>query len=293
MKSFGVRFVGMISLVLFLAFSIVAKSETTKLNKDKIKPEELIAKHLDSIGSAEARVGLKSIMAIGASKAIFKGRGKGLTQGIVVLASQGVRNMIGMKFKNPDYQYETMGYDGKNLTIGFSKPGTRSTLGGFLRVNKKTFKRGLMGGVLSTSWELYNYDKKRGKLKYSGTKKSENGTLIKFDYNPKGGSDLSVTLFFDSTTYRHMKTEYRRVITSKLGTNVDNSASQSETRYKMTEQFGDFRVENGLTLPHDYNLYLEILTGNGSIAYDWTMDLRNFIFNQNHDVSQFRVDAVN
>ena len=287
MKNIGFRILGIFSILSVFFIGAIAKTPA-----EKIKPEELVAKHLQSLGSAETLKSHKSFMTVGTSKAVFKGRGKGLAEGLVVLASQGEKNMIGMKFNNPDYQFETMGYDGSNFSVGFAKPGTRSPLGGFLRVNQKTFRNGLMGGVLTTSWELLNYDKKRGKLKYSGTKKVNGIKLLKFNYSPKKGSDLEVNLFFDPTTYRHVRTEYRRVITSKLGTGVDNSAQQSETRYRLVEKFGDFKPENGLTLPHSYGLYLEILTGSGSIAYDWTMNLKQFAFNQQYDVTQFRVGSI-
>ncbi len=290
MKNIGIRVFGIVSILSLFIFGVFAKPPA--INKDKMKAEELITKHLESIGSAEARKGLQSIMAIGTSNAVFKGRGTGIASGRVVLTSQAEKNMIGMRFNNADYQFERMGYDGKSFTVGYRTPGVRSLLGSFLLVNKKTFKRGLMGGILSTSWELYNYDRKRGKLKYSGKKKIGKIKLIWFGYSSKGGSDLRVSMFFDPVTFRHVRTEYKRVITSKLGTGVDNSAQQSESRYKMVEEFGDFRTKNGLTLPHKYNLYLEILTGNGSTSYNWKMTLQNFIFNQNYAQSDFRVDGA-
>ena len=265
----------------------------------KIKPAELIEKHLQSIGSAETRSAVRSIMAVGTSSATFKGRGTGVTEGIVVIASQGNRNMIGMKFNNPDYQFEKMGYDGRNFSVGFAKPGVRSVLGGFLRVNEKTFKKGILGGALSTSWELLNYDEKIGKLRYRGKSKGrDKRPLYKFDYNLRKGSDLEVTLFFDAETFRHVKTEYSRVFSSGLGriagnnqsaARVDNSAQQSETRHKLTETFGDFKPVNGLTLPHAYDIYLEIQTGNGNTKDHFTMKLQQFVFNQNFEDDQFRM----
>ena len=209
--------------------------------------------------------------------------------------------MIGMKFNNPDYQFEKMGYDGSNLTVGYAKPGVRSVLGGFLRVNEKTFKRGIIGGVLSTSWELLDYREEVGRLKYAGKAKKGDSKLYKFDYNLRKGSDLSVTLFFDAETFRHVKTVYRRVFTSGLGRSgaisqsasarVDNSARQSETRHKMIEEFGGFRQEQGLMLPHTYSIYLEIQTGNGNTKDQFSVDLQKFYFNQPIEDNQFRVDA--
>ena len=300
MKNIKIRLLGICIILSIFAISLFANP--TSLKKQKIKPKELIAKHLQSIGSEERRKSIKSIMAVGTSKAIFRGRGTGMSEGIVVLASQSEKNMIGMKFNNVDYQFEKMGYDGDVFSVGYAKTGKHSVLGGFLKLNQKTFKNGLLGGALTTSWELLNYNEKKGKLKYAGIKKVDSKKLYKFAYNMKKGSDLNVALFFDTETFRHVRTEYSRVITSSLGratgtgrgvatSRVDNSAQQSEKRQRLVEEFGDFRAENGLTLPHSYEMYLELQTGNGTIRDRWTMNLQRFYFNQNIDAKEFRVDG--
>ncbi len=291
MKNHVVRF-GVLTSMLALALTAFAGS------KQKIKPKELIEKHRQSIGSPQALAEVKSIMAAGTSSAIFKGRGKGLTEGIAVIASQGNRNMMGMKFNNPEHQFEKMGFDGTNLSVGFTSPGKRSVLGGFLRVNEKTFKRGLLGGALTTSWELLNYDEKVGKLKYRGKTKVDKRPAYKFGYNLRKGSDLNITFFFDAETFRHVKTEYTRVFSSGIGrvrgnnqsaARVDNSAQQSETRHKMTEKFDDFKPIGKLTLPHTYEIFLEIQTGNGATKDHFTMKLEQFRFNQEFKDGDFRV----
>jgi hypothetical protein len=301
MNNIGFRpFLVILVLAAFM-LSVSAKPNSWERTKEKIEVEELLEKHLQSIGTVEVRNSIKSIMAVGRSKAVFSGRGAGVTEGIVVVASQGDRNLIGMKFNNPDYMYEKMAYDGEKFSVGFAKAGVRSVLGGFLRVNQKTFKKGIMGSVLSTSWELLNYDEKEGKLKSKGTAKDKDGKkLYKFEYNIRKGSDLDVMMFFDAETFRHVKTEYKRIKTSGLGrstgnsrgvavSRVDNSAQQSEARYKMVEEFSDFRDEGGLTIPHTYDLYLEIQTGNGNTKDRWEMKLESFIYNQNYEIGQFQM----
>lgn len=257
----------------------------------KLTAEEILAKHLESVGTAEKRASLKSIMAIGKSKATFRGRGSGLSEGIVVVASEGDKNLVAMKFNNPDYPFEKMGYDGSDFTVGFVRPGTRSVLGDFLRLNENTFKYGILGGTLSTSWELYNFDEKNGKLKASGMEKIDGKTLYEVKYNPKKGSELNVTFFFDAENFHHVRTEYRRVIAARQGATIDSSAGQSETRYKLVEEFDNFKAENNLMLPHTYKLYLEILTGNGTTSYNWIMELENFTFNQEIDDKEFKMDT--
>lgn len=271
-------------------FAVSAAARTHYVPGPDIEPEDLVSQHISSIGTEEARKAVASMTIAGTSKAVFKGRGTGETSGIVVLASQGDQNLIGMKFNNPDYPHEKMGYDGDEFTVGFVRPGVRSILGDFLRINEKSFEIGILGGALSTAWELLDYDEKTGKLKCSDAKKMEDREVYKCRYSPKKGSDLKIDLFFEAGTFRHIKTEYSRVISARQGTSVDNSARQNETRYKMVEDFSDFREEGGLTLPHTYVIYLEILSGNGSTIYQWDMDLQQFQFNNEIDPKEFKVD---
>ena len=168
---------------------------------------------------------------------------------------------------------------------------------------KIQFKHGILGGTLSTSWELLNFDDKKAKLKYSGLEKVEGEKLHKVKYEPKKGSELNITLYFDPETFQHVRTEYKRTIAADLGRNiggtnssssasrVDNSAGQSETRYVLSEDFSDFNKEDKLTLPHTYKLYLEIITGNGTATREWTMNLQNFTFNQTIDPKEFKVNT--
>lgn len=267
---------------LFSSFSVAAQ---------KVTPEEIITKHLDSIGSAEARKAMKSVTIIGTTKATFRGRGSGVAEGLAVLASEGGKYLVAMKFNNSEYPFEKMGYDGNDFSVGFVKPGVRSVLGDFLRTNENVFKRGVMSGVLSTYWVLYDFDEKEAKLKYAGTKKVDGKKLHQLDYNPRKGSDLNISLFFDSDTFRHVRTEYKRTIAARMGATVDSSAGQSETRYTLVEDFSDFKEENKLTLPHTYKLYMEILTGNGTTSYEWLMNLQQFNFNQEIDDKDFKVDS--
>jgi outer membrane lipoprotein-sorting protein len=262
-----------------------------KNGDEKLTAEAVLAKHLDSIGTAEARTAAQSVSIIGTSRATFFGRGGGVADGISVLASKPGKYMVAMKFNTPDYPFEKLGYDGSEFSVGFVRPGVRSNLGSFLRTNEGTFKNGLMSGALSTSWALLNFDPKTARIKYAGLKKVDGLRLHALEYDPKKGSDLDITLFFDSETFRHVRTEYRRVIAARQGANIDASAGQSETRYLFVETFADFAEENKLTLPHTYKLRLEILTGNGTTAYEWSMNLQKFAFNQAIDDKDFNVDA--
>jgi len=288
MKKFEIRFFKLSFFVFVLVFSMFTELSAAG---DKITPAELITKHLESIGSPEARAAMKSITIIGTSKVTFFGSGGGFAEGIAVVASESDKYLVAMKFNNPKYPFEKLGYDGDGFSAGFIRPGILSALGNFLRTNQTTFKRGLLSGALSTSWELLNFDEKDAKLKYAGTKKIDNKNLHKLEYNPKKGSDLNISLFFDTETFRHVRTEYTRVIAAQQGATVDTSAGQSEIRYKLVEEFSDFKEENKLTLPHTYRIYMEVLAGSGTTSYEWLMNLQKFNFNQPIDAKDFKVDS--
>ncbi|REJ77462.1 MAG: hypothetical protein DWQ47_13870 [Acidobacteria bacterium] len=275
-------------MLLAIAVPIVFASGNAR---DKMEAEELAAKHVASIGTEEARKNISSITIAGTTKAVFKGRGTGETSGLVVLASQGRKNLIGMKFPTPDYPHERMGYDGDDFSVAFVVPGQRSELGEFMKTNDKTFKTGILGGALSSSWELLRYDEERGKLSSCKTTDINDVEVYRCRYKPDSGSDLKIEMFFDAATFRHVRTEYSRVISARQGTSIDNSARQQEERYQLVEEFGDFAEESGLTLPHTYTIKYEKQTGEGTRIYTWTMNLQQFQFNNEIDPKEFKVDS--
>lgn len=264
-------------------------SAATILAKQKITSEEIIARHLDSIGSAEARAAAKTRVIAGTAVATFRGRGTGNVEGRAVFASEDTKNLFGMAFGTPNYSGEKVGFDGKDLTVGYLRPGIRSSLGSFLLIHESAFRHGLIGGTLSSGWTLLN-PTPNAKLEYAGVETINGRMLHKVKYSPRKGSDLRITLFFDTKNFRHLRTQYERVIATRLGGGgVDNQASQLETRYKMTEDFSNFKTEGSLTLPHNYNLQLDIESNNGSINYDWKLNLLQFSFNQPIDIKDFNV----
>lgn len=278
-------------VALFVCCCLLASLTGGSVRADeKLKPEEILAKHLESIGSQEERSAVKTRIVLGVSKYVRHGPGGGTTEGRVVLASENDKYMFGMKFGVPGYDVESVGFDGKELTVGYVAPGVRSVLASFFRNNEATFKHGLLAGTLSSSWALLAASDEKAKIKYGGLKKVEGASLHQLKYQPRKGSDLEVSLFFDSTTFHHVRTEYTRVVSANIGTNVDSSASQRETRYKLVETFADFKKEGNLTLPHDYRIKLQI-SGNSEILDEWTLRLTDFTFNQSIDPKDFVVDV--
>ncbi|HEV2860317.1 MAG TPA: hypothetical protein VGX48_04865 [Pyrinomonadaceae bacterium] len=261
--------------------------------RDKMKAEEVVAKHLESIGPEAARSAVKSLIVIGTSRASFKARStSGAVDGQVVIASVKNKVVLGMKFDSPNYPGERFGFDGKKFTVGYLTPGVRSPLGNFALTNEVLFKEGLLGGTLSSAWALLNVADRKSKLEYAGTDKVNNRPAHKLKYYPNKGTDLEITLFIDADTFHHVRTEYSRIIGARLGAGgIDRQAVQNETRYKIVEEFSDFKKEGQLTLPHSYTLQLEINKTQGSSLDKWDMNLSQFAYDQEVADSTFNVES--
>lgn len=257
----------------------------------KLKPEEVVAKHLDAIGAAETRSSVTARLITGSVVANFRSPSTGQVPGRAVLFSKGAMHAVGMVFDGvANYPHDKIGFDGEDVSTSFVLPGRRSTLGEFLMTNKSVVRQGLLGGTLSQAWPLLDLASKKPKLEYSGLKKVGERQAHALKYLPRGGSDLNVTLFFDAETFQHVRTEYTRSLASQMGSSPDDSARQIESRYRMVEDFSDFRKEGGLTLPHQYKLALEITLPGGSYRMDWDFALASFAFNQPVDAKSFDVD---
>lgn len=285
-----------LGLVCLLAASLLPSLTSVTspaLAGDKITADEVLAKHLEAIGSASARSSEHSRVAVGSAHAVFKVRNSsGALDGRAVFGSVDRKVMLGLGFSAPNYPGEKIGFDGKRLTVGYLTPGVRSSLGNFLVANNGIFKEGLMGGTLSSAWPLLNLKDRGAKVEYSGTDKIDGQLVHKLRYSPNKGSDVNITLYFDATTFQHVRTQYDYVISSRLAAGgIDNQARQQETRYKMVENFSDYKKEGELNLPHTYTLQLEVSRTNGSSQDKWEVKLEQFAFNQEIDAKTFNVEG--
>ena len=261
------------------------------LAEDKMLPQDVASKHLDSIGAAETRATIKNRIVAGTVVFTVSAPSNAKFNGDVVLASEGSKNMIAMSFGSPGTAQEKFVFDGSKVTAESPRPGSRGYWGDFLLTHDNIVKHGLVGGVLSESWPLLNLSNKRQSLEYRGTKKIDGKTLHEIEYVPRGSSDLKIVLFFEAETFRHVRSEYTRVISAGLGGGrtlpsgaiagpADASGQQRTTRYKMVEEFGNFKKEGGLNLPHSYKVKLEFDTRGGVQVMDWDFTLTDFAFNQ-------------
>ena len=124
-----------------------------------------------------------------------------------------------------------------------------------------------------------------------GLKKVNEQSLHEVSFIPKKGSDFTIKLYFDES-YRHVRSEYTRILSATQGARPEDSARRSDTRYRLTEEFSDFKKESGLTLPHSYKMNLTVF-GQGVAAneQEWDIKLIRFAFNQTIPPESYNTEA--
>lgn len=276
------RFVFAVLAILFLIASPAAK--------DKLKPEQLIALHLDSIGTAEARAGVQTVIASGTAAAIPKRGGSGRVDGVgrVISSAESGQFVIAMDFQQSSYPHERIGFDGEQSFVAQTGPGVWSPLGQVLHPQDRPMTEGLLGGVLTTDWALLHAAERDPKLSYKGLKKVDDETLHILEYKPRKSSDFKIRLFFEEESFRHVRTEYKMIQSARMVRLGPDSSPGQEKRTTLIEYFSDFSEESGLTLPHSYRIELTV-EQNSTLAIDWEMNFQDFQFNQPLDPSFFAI----
>ncbi len=275
-----------------LSLSIICLCPSIRLDSaaaqdKKMTADDLVARHLESIGNAEARVQAATRVASGTSKLIIRIGGAANTDGQAMMVSSGAKFRLGLKFGLADYPGEDMAFDGARTATGFLTQGRRSNLSVFLNSQNLPLREGLLGGALSTTWPLLRLDQSQPKLDYRGLKKVDGRQLHEISYRPrKGSTDLKVSLYFDPETFRHVKTKYGFEIGASIGAREDPNQNP-ESHYSLTEDFDDFRAVNSLTLPHKYRLQYSAESKNGSALYDWSVTINQIAHNTKIDDEVF------
>lgn len=296
-----------LKLAVFFGLSVIFLA-TGSAFAQKMNAADIVAKHLESIGSKEKRAEVKNQLAFGDVQ--FKLQGSAVVlNGKIIMVSEGEKNLWGMNLNSNQYPLDRFSYDGKATKVGYTVPGSRSILGDFIYSYRELLKEGLLGGTLLSSWALLNTDSKNAKLSYDGTEKVGAKDAYVLNYQPRGGSDLNVKLYFDKENHRHIRTEYSRVIGARQGATiggsvaqidnrVNSSASQGEDRYRLIEEFSDFKKAGNLTMPSVYKIFYSYTSStstqsakNPNRNAEWTFNITNVSYNQQIDTNSFDIDA--
>jgi hypothetical protein len=226
---------------------------------DKLKPEDVVAHHLEAVGPAEARAAARHAEGSCAMTAPSAGGVAGSLMGRFSLDSDPSRLAFQMRFASEGYSAETFGVQDGKPDVGFVLPGRRSALGNFVNTNGTILREGLLGGVFNGGWPILALPENGAKVAYDGLKKLEGKDLHRLRYRAKKGQgDLEVFLYFEPDTFRHVASVYRTSQAQQMGTTMESSSSQSDVYLQLTETFGDFKSSGGLTLPSTWTIRYEM-----------------------------------
>ena len=239
---------------LLLIVCCILTIQTSGLCADN--PEQLVVAHLKSIGEPDALSKIKSIFFTGTSEVNFIQGMQGQLEGTVMMASEGSKMGIVMNFPNLDYPGEHFAHDGKNVTVNNMNLGVKSPIADYIHRYNRIMSNGMLGGVFSNAWPLLDIKGNRPNMRLRKSK--VDGTeLYEIEYRPRNNhGDMTIRMYFDMETYRHMLTVYRVRNTMDVRSGSENilDAVQEDIYFTLTEKFGDFRKVGDLTLPHSYTL---------------------------------------
>ncbi len=279
------------SILLAAAIALAGFAGPSVPASDKPKAEELVSKHLDALGTTEARAALKSLNVEGNLLTKFLRGGSGAAGGPFAMVSTGHKILMEAKFDIPTYPGESYAFDGDKKTIGFIVPGQRSQLEDFLNHNGEVLAEGLIGGTLSTAWPLYDWQSRNARLDVDGLKKVDGKELFRVSYHPRHGTgDLKIYLFFDPETFRHVKTIYTEQSQAQMGSTPGMSSVGGGANLTMEEDFGGFTKVNKLMLPTQWTIkYEQEGIGSGSSMVQFDMTISKIQANPNLSGVTFRI----
>jgi hypothetical protein len=274
----------LLASIAVLAFSVSAQAA------DKIKIEDVLAKHLVSIGTPEARAAAKTRLAEGKAEMQEVVRGSSALHGTASFACDDRRLKIAMAFPgSSEYRGEQWVFDGKDTAVAQTAPGARSIIGNFLFHHPVLLREGLFGGSALTSWSLLDLDGRQARLKFDGIKKVNGIEMYQVTYTPKkADSNMHIRVFFDPQSFRHVRTTYTIEMTAGLAelkdrqgnvTGADVTQHESEVRYLVEENFNDFKTVDGLTLPTSWSIRLETQPSDTGVL-QWNVKLEHFKHNE-------------
>lgn len=263
----------------FLLCTVAATVFSSVLDAQDLKPEEIVAKHVDAIGKKDTRDGLKTLIAVGLSEfesriPLVKGGGKA----IVVSNPENLFFVISLNSR--EYPFEKIGYFNGKASLPYITSGARSLLGLFINEHGKILSDGLFSGSMSLRWALMDPEKRKAKFKSAGTKKIDGKRVYALDYFPSSGgsNEFTIRLFFDEA-FNHVRSEYRREIIRGQGT-FGAANQQANALLVLTEDFSDFKTVDGITLPYSYRV--DFISNSNSTVNEniWGIKVSRYYFNQ-------------
>jgi hypothetical protein len=285
MKNFSLRSVCSILALVTIVISAHA------IRAQKMTVEELISKHRDSIGTAEKLSSVKERMGMGLSEFESKFPSR-KANGKAIVASRGDDYMFLVSLSSQEYPFEKIGYFSNKVNLPFVSAGARSPLGAFISEHEKMLTTGVFTGTISGAWPLLDSDMSNAKLKLAGKRKAADRDAYVLEYWPKGmdSAEFTIILFFDTESFRHVRTEYRHTINPSQDT-FGTLGRQAGVRQSLVETFSDFKTVDGLTLPYAYNAHYTTESNSGTYEFFWRLNLQQYLLNPNLAANFFTFDT--
>jgi hypothetical protein len=266
--------------------------------EQKLKSEDVVQKHLDSIGSAQKRAAIKTRSITGGArmKVEVGAQGpaaQGLVAGTLALASSGSKYKIALPFNYVDYWGEQFVYNGAKAQVAFSYTQQRAPLADFIFRYDMVLQEGLFGGVLSTAWPFLELGAKQPRLEYTGLKTVGGEHFHVLTYRrKKGQADMRIELFFEAETFRHVRTAYnmQMLYESSAGVLDKQQRQEQPTVYRLEEYFSGFEEFDGITLPTRWNILFERSASNRTSQWEYAVVVSKVVHNQPLADAAFTLD---
>lgn len=282
------------SVCLTIALTLLPFTQLAAGQDAKISTDDLIARHLASMGTAAAREAAISRVAQGTVNVKIDLGASGNLIGPLALASIGDKRLIQMQFEDTNYPREEFYFDGQKPFVPRVRPEGYTEIGRFVNTYNQLLRDGLLGGTLSTGWAMLDVKSRKPKLTYQGTRKVDGVELHRLQYRAdKGPGDVVITLYFEPETFRHVLSTYtlttRTGQRSKggLGGNVQNPQSsgiealEAFRKIEFTESFSDFKIVDGVNLPTTWKIKFILEENAGSVmgtqsrVWEWNVKLQS------------------
>ena len=288
-------------LCISLLVLVLSSGVTAAAKKPKLTPEEVIQRHLESLGPAASIAARKSLKAEGQVLFEVIVGGSGQLQGPSTFICDGKKLRMSMVFDISEYPGEDVAYNGEGrVEVGWIQPGVRSAMGQFFYQFDEIVTEGLFGGAMSTGWALVNLESLQPKLKYEGLKKVDGNPYHTIKYQRCEGGDVQTRLYFEPETFRHTHTIYKVRIRSPrvpqqssapgiVANNPDPSARQPETWYTVKESFANFVDIRGIHLPTRWTIEYSKEIGRTGSVLRFTTQYQDMYPNAEIKAAEFKI----
>lgn len=234
-------------IVTLCSVGLAQKDQDKNKNKPpKLTAEEVVAKHLASIGTPEILAASKTRFYAGEAAKQDASTTAASQPKLVPaqFATDGKQVMMAMMF---DEATESVAFNGAEQTLDFPKD---NSLGEYLKIKKQLTKDGFLGGALSTAWPLLDLKASKIDLRYMGITETAGKQFYHLKHISGNQGGIQISLFFDAETFRHVTTEY---VYNGDGSGSIKAGGEGEV-HKLVEVFSDFKKAGNLTLPMRYTL---------------------------------------